>query len=310
MKKVVLTGATSMIGISLIEECLIHNCKVIALCRCNSQNLSRLPESENVQVVNCGLDKLQDLGEAAIGSCDVFYHIAWTDTDKTGRLNPRLQDRNVGYTLDAVELAYRLGCKKFVGIGSQAEYGIHVDSQTGPDSPVMPQIAYGVSKYAAGKLGAIRARQLGIDFFWIRVFSVYGPNDMPGTLVRSTLEKMLCHEHCAFTQGSHQWDYLYSRDAGKALYLIGERAVGSKVYCLGSGQGRPLREYIETMRDIAAPGMELRLGEMPYPAGGCMSICADISSLSRDTGWEPKTDFKDGIALTLQAIRKAQNHEQ
>ena len=34
-----------------------------------------------------------------------------------------MQNANIKYTLDAVELAKRLGCKTFIGAGSQAEYG-------------------------------------------------------------------------------------------------------------------------------------------------------------------------------------------
>lgn len=61
-----------------------------------------------------------------------------------------------------------------------------------------------------------------------------------------------------------RWDYLYSKDAGRAYYLIGEKGRNGAVYCVGSGQARPLKEYIEEMARLTnaeAPGIRAK----PYP---------------------------------------------
>ena len=51
-----------------------------------------------------------------------------------------MQEPNIQYTMDAVCLAKRLGCKLFVGAGSQAEYG-RVDGKIGSNTPVNPEVA-------------------------------------------------------------------------------------------------------------------------------------------------------------------------
>ena len=79
------------------------------------------------------------------------------------------------------------------------------------------------------------------------------------------------------------WDYLYSADAGYAMYLLGEKGVSGKTYCIGGGTARPLREYIEAIRDAAAPGAEIGFGEIPYQEKQVMYLCADISDLEKDT---------------------------
>ena len=66
-------------------------------------------------------------------------------------------------------------------------------------------------------------------------------------------------------------------------------------YCVGSGEARPLKEYISTIRDVVAPGANLGVGELPYPPNPLMRLCADISLLVKDTGWQPKIDFRTGI---------------
>lgn len=91
------------------------------------------------------------------------------------------------------------------------------------------------------------------------------------------------------------WDYLYSADAGYAMYLLGEKGVSGKTYCIGGGTARPLREYIEAIRDAAAPGAEIGFGEIPYQEKQVMYLCADISDLEKDTGFAPRVTFAEGI---------------
>ena len=100
------------------------------------------------------------------------------------------------------------------------------------------------------------------------------------------------------------WDYLYSADAGYAMYLLGEKGVSGKTYCIGGGTARPLREYIEANRDAAAPGAEIGFGEIPYQEKQVMYLCADISDLEKDTGFAPRVTFAEGIEKTVDWCRK------
>ena len=129
MKKIVVTGATSMIGIALIEECIKKNIEVLAIVRKKSKNINRLPVSKNIHILECDLEDLCNMQVNNKGY-DVFYHLAWTNTIKNERCDPQKQLENIKYTVDAVELAYRMGCTKFIGAGSQAEYGIHGEKST------------------------------------------------------------------------------------------------------------------------------------------------------------------------------------
>lgn len=298
MKRVIVTGATSMIGLSLIEECIKNNVFVMALVRKSSKNLDRLPESDLLEICECDLNEMSNFIVSGQNGFDVFYHFAWSNTDKAGRLSPEKQYLNIQSGLEAVALASRLGCRKFVGSGSQAEYGIHIDKKTRPDSVLSPTTSYGIAKLAAGKLCSILAQQKEMDFFWVRVFSVFGRNDQPDTLVSSTIKKLLNREHCSFTDATHQWDYLYDEDAGRAFYLIGEKSIGNKFYCLGSGESRPLKEFIQILRNTISPGTELGFGELPTQ-GIISAMCADISDLSRDTGFVPKISFEVALRHML-----------
>lgn len=299
MKNVVITGATSMIGASLIHSLIENNAteRIYAVVRKGCTKLSRLPDSDRIVIIECDIEEYDRLPGLIESSCDVFYHFAWLATGKREVRNTAIkqQERNIYFALEALTAAKALHCSKFIGAGSQAEYGPLNLPYIAPDSPTNPVEAYGVAKLAAGKLVRMQAKLWGMDCLWVRIFSVYGKFDAPHTLVSSTIQKLLCKERPALTEAIQRWDYLYDSDAGHAFQLIGEKAVGNKIYCLGSGHAKPLREYIEQIRNLINPDMSLGFGEIPYPENPVMNLCANISDLQADTGWSPKISFEDGI---------------
>ena len=294
-----------MLGISLIEECIRNGTHVLAIVRPSSPRRDRLPASSLVRIAECDLSKLDSLFEFD-EKYDVFYHFGWKGTDKTDRYNPSVQLENVKYTLDAVRLAGRLGCGMFVGAGSQAEYG-RVSCKLSPKTPVDPDNAYGIAKYAAFKLSFLLARELLMTHIWTRVLSVYGPFDGENTMIMSGIRQMLSGLHPKYTKGEQLWDYLYCGDAAKAFYLIGEKAKSNALYCLGSGTARPLCEYIRIMRDAVDPSLAIGLGELEYQENQVMCLCADIGNLTDDTGFVPQTDFRSGIEKTIKWVRESKN---
>lgn len=302
MKRIVVTGATSMIGVALIEECLRHDIEIYAVVRSSSGKAGRLPLSEKIHLTDCSLEDLSDLPGRIPGGCDTFYHIAWGNTGEARNKSTELQSRNIFYTLQAVRAAAELGCRRFIGAGSQAEYGPMDVEKISPDSPVNPSTPYGASKLAAGHLAGMLCRELGMECIWPRIFSVYGKYEKETTMVASGLRKMLAGEPTEFTPAMQRWDYLYSRDAGRAFYLIGEKGKGGSVYCVGSGQARPLKEYIEEMAALTGAGKP-GIGAKPYPPGAVMNLCADIGTLTGDTGFIPEYTFKQGIRETIEWIK-------
>lgn len=291
-----------MIGVALIEECLRHDIEIYAVVRSSSGKAGRLPLSEKIHLTDCSLEDLSDLPGRIPGGCDTFYHIAWGNTGEARNKSTELQSRNIFYTLQAVRAAAELGCRRFIGAGSQAEYGPMDVEKISPDSPVNPSTPYGASKLAAGHLAGMLCRELGMECIWPRIFSVYGKYEKETTMVASGLRKMLAGEPTEFTPAMQRWDYLYSRDAGRAFYLIGEKGKGGSVYCVGSGQARPLKEYIEEMAALTGSGKP-GIGAKPYPPGAVMNLCADIGTLTGDTGFIPEYTFEQGIRETIEWIK-------
>lgn len=302
MKRVIITGPTGAIGMALINKCVDMGVEVTAVCHRRSKRTARIPISEKVNVVECDLDEIRTLPDLLKGSYDVFFHLAWACTAGEGRNDVEVQTQNIRYTMDAVEAAGRLGCECFIGAGSQAEYG-RVEGRLSAATPTFPENGYGIAKLCAGQLSRLRCSQLGIRHIWFRVLSIYGCYDGEQTMIMSSITKMLNGESPEYTPAEQMWDYLYSSDAACAFYLAAEKGKDGAVYCLGSGQAVPLKEYIEIMRDEIAPELPVRLGAKPYAEKQVMYLCADVTELSEDTGFIPAVGFREGIRETAQWVR-------
>ena len=294
MKRAIVTGATGAIGTALIKDLISNHIEVLVLCRKDSARNKNVPIDPLVKTVYCDLTELSEIKNLTDKSYDVFYHFAWMGTTGTARNDMYLQNQNVRYALDAVGAAKRFGCTTFVGAGSQAEYG-RVEGTLKPDTPTFPEMGYGIAKLCAGQMTRAYAHQLGMRHIWTRILSVYGPSDGEQSMVMTTIKKLQTGEVPQFTKGEQIWDYLFSKDAGRAFRLIGEKGKDGKTYVLGSGQARPLAEYIKIIRDVVRPNSRLELGAIPYTPKQVMFLQADITELNKDTGFVPEVDFVSGI---------------
>lgn len=284
MVNVIVTGATSMIGITFIKECISNQVHVLAISRAGSRRRQYLPESELLTYMEADLSELDNLHIEE--HYDAFYHFGWGFTDRTTRDNPVLQAKNIEYTLSAVQLAARCGCHKFIGAGSQAEYGFRTEP-TDEQAPVRPTTCYGYCKYAAGKLAEKLCRDLNLICIWTRIFSVYGEYDNPNTMISYAIRCSQTGEKAVFSSGEQTWDYLHVSDAARYLYLLGCRAEESGVVNVASGNVRPLKNYIAELAEALKLSYQLGdSGRGIYPV---------VDKLKAITEYEPQMRFKDGI---------------
>lgn len=296
IKRIIVTGATGAVGSAVVRRALAKSICVTCIVHQGSKRLGNLPQDDNLKIVECNLSDYKDLHLE--GQYDAFIHLSWEKTVGASRDDAEVQTRNIQYTLDAVQLAHRCGCTVFVGAGSQAEYGVQSVDLT-PDLPVNPESGYGIAKYAAGKLSSMLCKNLGIRHNWVRILSVYGPNDGENTLISYVVRELKAGRSPELTKCEQTWDYLYSDDAANAILAIAERGVDGKAYPLGSGKGRKMSEYIEDIRNIINPSLEVYYGVKEYYPHQPMYLVANISELVRDTGWMPSVKFEDRITCVL-----------
>ena len=301
--KIVVSGATSMIGSALTNELLERGHEVIAVVRNNCKKVNVLNQSELLTIVNCDMCDYQKLSVLIEKEIDVAVATAWNGTRGKDRSDQKLQKTNLQYSIDFLQAMIRLGCKKFITAGSQAEYGLWTKKEKLTENAVpQPNTEYGKYKLAFYEYAKDYCKDRSCVLVEPRFFSLYGPNDYPGTLVISTLNKMISNEPCDLTECTQMWDFLYIDDAAAALCMLVESDGVGGVYNFGSGQSAPLKDYIETMLSVTHSKSELHYGTVPYPATGIVNVNPDVSKLI-NMGWKTGVNFVDGINMTLNIIR-------
>lgn len=301
----VVTGATGFLGSALVHKLLKSGGQVATIVRKGSSNCFRLPSHPNLIQIYGDLDNVKawskDLSEF---SADVFYHLAWQGVGNTLRNDP-IQIINIEPTLDTLKLAKEIGCKRWIGIGSQAEYG-SLNRRISEKDITEPTTLYGAAKLSACLLTQVLAKQIEIEAVWVRVFSTYGPGDNSGWMLIDVINKILRGQRPALTRGEQLWDYLYVDDAVDALECLGIVDNLSGIYNLGSGQSQTIRSIVEMVRDMINPEFSLIFGEVPYRPDQVMHLEANIDKMNQDTGWYPRIKLAVGIRNLIESIKTTQ----
>ena len=301
MKSAIVTGCTSFIGLSLIKNLAEKGVTVYAISRPGSSRLKKIPLGNNIYLVEC---ELADVHNAKLPATqvDAIFHIGWSSDFSTPRFNKQGQLLNVEYAKNAMYLAEKYNCKSFLGIGSQAECGL-VNGCISVNTPANPITEYAKAKVATFQELKKISEKNGVNLFWPRLLSAYGPNDRNHTLIMSCINAALENKTIELTAGEQIWDYIYVDDVAEAIYRIVEFGKPATHYPIGSGVGRSLRSYIEELAGIVGNDSILQgIGAKEYSNNQVMNLLADMSDVKKDTGFTCQVDFRSGIKKTISYI--------
>ena len=300
---IILTGATGFIGSAVLAELHRRKVRPLVLLRPES-DCRRLPQLAAGNIFTYSKPDEAGLAEKLRAqSPSVFIHCAWRGVGGPDRNADFQMSENVPFTLAAVELAAAAGCRQWIGLGSQAEYG-NANRILDENAPTQPTTLYGQAKLAAGNAALSLCRSKGLAGAWLRVFSTYGPGDHSHWMIPQVIREFLEGRSPQVTKCEQKWDYLFVADAARAIASLADGKT-SGVFNLGSGEVWPLKQIIETIRMELGATIEPGYGTVPYRPDQVMHLQADISKITAATGWRPSTALKDGIKATIDYERFA-----
>jgi nucleoside-diphosphate-sugar epimerase len=194
--------------------------------------------------------------EAASG-VDAVLHLAWYAEPGFYLRSLRNLDCLRG-TLSMAEGCAMAGVQRFVGVGTCFEYDTRV-GYLSTSTPLAPTSPYAAAKAAAYLFLREYFAERGLSFAWCRLFHLFGEGEDPRRLVPYVRQQIEMNLPIELTSGEQVRDYLDVRDAAVDLasHLLGERQ-GPINVC--SGQGRRVREIVETIADEYGRRDLLRFG--------------------------------------------------
>ncbi|SFK94532.1 NAD-dependent epimerase/dehydratase family protein [Falsiroseomonas stagni] len=181
------------------------------------------------------------------------------------------------------------GGRRFIGIGSCAEYATEPDDALWPESrPIAPATPYGIAKAAlAARLMAMQ----GLSVAWARLFHLFGPGEHPDRLVPSVALALGQGREARCASGRPIRDFASTWFVADAVAALAASDVTGAVN-IGAGEGRSIRDIAETIARLAGRPDLLRMGALPDRPGEVPRMVADTTRLRREVGFTapPATD--------------------
>jgi UDP-glucose 4-epimerase len=305
--RVVVTGAGGFIGAHVVHTLMTRGHTVTALVRPGSDawRLERVRDSVDVVAVDLRTPQsaARVLGAA---SPEVVCDLAWHGVGNRLHGDASQLSANLQVHLDWLVAGANARVRRWIGLGSQAEYGpqpARIDERCLPE----PTTLYGTAKLCTGLASRSVAREAGIELAWLRLFSAYGPMDRPGWLIPSVILALLRGDCPDLTLGTQKWDYLFVQDVAAAIADAAESTSLDGVFNLGSGEAIAVRTIIESVRDLIDPNLPLGFGKLPFRQNQIMHLEADIGRFTSATGWRPTVPMSIGLARTVEWFREHQD---
>jgi nucleoside-diphosphate-sugar epimerase len=192
----------------------------------------------------------------------------------------------------------RSGGKRFVGLGTSAEYAPSLAPCVEGVTPICPVNAYGEAKAAMALSVADASTRHGFSAAWGRVFLPYGPGDPLQRLLPSVRSALLSDQIVPLTDGLQQRDFVYAPDVGRQLVkLFQSDAKGP--FNIATGVPSTVREAVETMASMLGKNHLLRFGVRPRRPGDADVLVADMAHFQSEVGLPPVTSLVDGLTAFL-----------
>lgn len=192
-KTILLTGVTGFLGSNLLEALLAEDYTIIGLKRSTS-DVWRIKEflgNSNLTLIdndNVSIEKI--FAENEIGT---VIHTAWGGVKAEDRNSLNMQLENFDFSTRLFNAAIRAGVNKIISLGSQAEYGRY-EGRVNESYPCNPLDAYGTAKVFTSRVLKFLVENTDTKWFWVRLFSLFGPKEDENWLLPFAMKKMLSNE--------------------------------------------------------------------------------------------------------------------
>jgi UDP-glucuronate 4-epimerase len=291
---VLVTGAAGLIGEEVCRQLLVAGRRVIATdARQPPRHQRGEPDVHEVDVRD--LDALERAcrGETldAVVHCGGFSG-AMVKADSS----LDLVDVNVAGTMTVLELARRLGARRFVYASTASAYGSTGPGPVTEDHPLAPGSMYAATKAASELLAAAFADQHALEVVSLRISWVYGPHRVTDCVIRTMLTDALASVATRMSFGADfPRQYMHVEDAARALVLaVDAHPLSHGTYNVSGGDIRTLEEIAQVVR-TTVPEADIELRPGPDP-GDVVQGPLDISRAELELGFTPTIDLAAGIA--------------
>ncbi|MES9886972.1 MAG: NAD(P)-dependent oxidoreductase [Candidatus Sedimenticola sp. 6PFRAG1] len=305
MKQAIVSGSTGFIGSVFVELLVNKGIDVLALGRQSFSDLSSYKKAKlngvtylclNMDIISSLDHEISALGWDVGDDC-VFFNLAWGGVDRLSDLDIEAQMNNVIYSVEALSISAKIGCRRFIQVGTMEEAFTYkyLELNHNVDSQYNRHVIYSVAKISAKHALQLKSQQLGIEYIYVLHSHVMGPEDDKDSFLQVTLKKLIQGEDLVFSSGEQYFDVVSVQDCALGYYLICEKGSPGEEYWVGSGNPCRLREYVERMYSLFPSKKSMQFGKLPYNDVILSPEDFSIENLSEHTGYKPTMSYEQTV---------------
>lgn len=325
---VVVTGAAGFIGAAVAEALLERGQSVIGVDSMNDYYQVSLKEARRDRVQERFGDRFTFLHldfadmaalEAALAphQFQAIVHLGAQPGVRYSLENPQAYvASNLAGHVNMLEIARARQVGHMVYASSSSVYGgnekLPFAVEDRADHPVS---LYAATKKADELMSETYAHLFRIPLTGLRFFTVYGPWGRPDMAMWKFTERLLKGRAIdVYNHGEMHRDFTYIDDiVGGILACLdrppvddGQEKAGGSVkphalYNIGNNRSEHLMRLIAVLED--ACGVKAELNLLPMQPGDVHATYADITALTRDTGYVPSTPIETGVPRFVEWYR-------
>ena len=295
--KLFITGSTGFIGSYLVRQLINDGHELLCLKRSTS-DISRLADLQ-IQWVNVSEDWHEAFRQF---QPEAIFNLAWDGVSASDRVIWQKQVQNISFQQNLLDISAECGVRKFIGTGSQSEYG-DFEGVIDETYPVNPKTAYAATKLACLDLVKCFCEIHNIEWYWFRLFPLFGPGESDRWLIPSLIKAMCTSKEMDLTPGEQRLPYLYVGECAKAIASPLNVQGKSGIYNVCADNPQPLKTLVTKIKDQINPGFQLNFGALDYRFGQSMLMGSKTDKLAANLYTLDTTSFEARLQETIQYYR-------
>jgi NAD dependent epimerase/dehydratase len=300
------TGAGGFIGSHLAERLVELGANVRAFVHYNALGtygwLDRSPVLDQMTVVAGDITDRDSVRQAMLGVDTVFHLAALIAIPYSYRAPGSYVRTNVEGTLNVVQGAHEVGCRRLVHTSTSEVYGTARYVPIDEEHPLAGQSPYSATKIGADKIAEAFYRSFDVPIVTVRPFNTYGPRQSARAVIPTIITQMLCGEPVALGNLSPTRDFNYVSNTVDGFLLAAQssRALGETIN-LGSGREISIGDLALMIGKLAGRTIDVRDDDTRFrpPASEVGRLLAENIKAQLLLDWIPRVTLEDGLRRTI-----------